>query len=60
MICGAISQYNAQKPVGPSNYLSLLVNRAKMEGFVVFDYQKQFPAAVLELSKVNKWTTVAE
>ncbi|HEY1054348.1 MAG TPA: NADP-dependent oxidoreductase, partial [Emticicia sp.] len=30
VICGAISQYNAiQKPAGPSNYMSLLVNRAR-------------------------------
>ncbi len=30
VICGAISQYNATGAVpGPSNYLSLLVNRAR-------------------------------
>lgn len=34
IICGAISQYNNKEAVkGPSNYLSLLVNRARMEGF---------------------------
>ncbi|MBD5606600.1 MAG: NADP-dependent oxidoreductase, partial [Candidatus Eremiobacteraeota bacterium] len=39
VICGAISQYNNTTPVkGPSNYLSLLVNRASMQGMVVFDY----------------------
>ncbi|MCB1577948.1 MAG: NADP-dependent oxidoreductase, partial [Xanthomonadales bacterium] len=38
VICGAISQYNNTEPVkGPSNYLSLLVNRASMTGMVVFD-----------------------
>ena len=38
-ICGAISQYNNTTPIkGPSNYLSLLVNRARMEGFIVTDY----------------------
>jgi NADPH-dependent curcumin reductase CurA len=32
IICGAISQYNNTTPVkGPANYLSLLVNRARME-----------------------------
>jgi len=37
-ICGAISQYNNTTPIqGPKNYLSLLVNRARMEGFVVFE-----------------------
>ncbi|WP_163027439.1 NADP-dependent oxidoreductase, partial [Pseudomonas viridiflava] len=33
VICGAISQYNSTTAVkGPANYLSLLVNRARMEG----------------------------
>jgi NADPH-dependent curcumin reductase CurA len=51
VICGAISQYNATGPVaGPKNYLSLLVNRARMEGFVVFDYAARYPQAVAELS----------
>jgi len=51
VICGAISQYNNTTPVqGPKNYLSLLVNRARMQGMVVFDYTERFPAAVAELS----------
>ncbi|MFJ1703826.1 NADP-dependent oxidoreductase [Kitasatospora sp. NPDC088346] len=51
VICGAISQYNNETAVqGPSNYLSLLVRRARMEGFVVFDYAPRFPAAARELA----------
>ena len=51
VICGAISQYNNTTPVkGPSNYLSLLVNRARMEGMVVFDYADRYPQAVAELA----------
>ncbi|MEO5698090.1 MAG: NADP-dependent oxidoreductase [Burkholderiaceae bacterium] len=51
IICGAISQYNNTTPVkGPANYLSLLVNRARMEGIVVFDYADRFPIAVAELA----------
>ncbi len=47
VICGAISQYNNTGPVvGPSNYMSLLVSRARMEGFVVFDYAKRYPEAI--------------
>ena len=50
VICGAISQYNnLEAPVGPRNYLSLLVNRARMEGFVVMDHTANFPAALQEL-----------
>jgi hypothetical protein len=51
VICGAISQYNATgKIAGPSNYLSLLVNRASMTGMVVFDYASRFPQAIAELA----------
>ncbi len=51
IICGAISQYNNTEAVkGPANYLSLLVNRARMEGMVVFDYVERFPGAIAELA----------
>lgn len=50
VICGAISQYNNTTAVkGPSNYLSLLVNRARMEGFVVFDYASRYMEAAKEM-----------
>lgn len=50
VICGAISGYNATEPVpGPSRYLSLLVNRASMTGFLVFDYEDRFDEAEAEL-----------
>ena len=52
IICGAISQYNNTTPVkGPANYLSLLVNRARMEGIVVFDYAARYPEGVAALAK---------
>jgi hypothetical protein len=51
VVCGAISQYNAtERPAGPSNYLQLLVSRARMEGFVVLDYAKQFPTAIARMA----------
>ena len=51
IICGAISQYNNTAPVqGPKNYLSLLVNRARMEGIVVFDYADRYHLAVAEMA----------
>ena len=50
VICGAISQYNNTTPIkGPSNYLSLLVNRARMEGIVVFDYAHKYKEAAIEM-----------
>ena len=51
IICGAISQYNSTEGiVGPRNYLSLLVNRARMEGIVVFDYAPRYAEAVVEMA----------
>jgi NADPH-dependent curcumin reductase CurA len=51
VICGAISQYNNLDAVkGPSNYMSLLVNRARMEGFVVVDYMSRAPEATCEMA----------
>jgi len=50
VICGAISQYNATQPAGPKNYLSLLVNRARMEGIVVFDNAANYGKAAREMA----------
>jgi len=50
VICGAISQYNNTTPIkGPSNYMSLLVNRASMTGMVVFDYAQRYAEGMREL-----------
>ncbi len=52
VICGAISQYNNTTPVkGPSNYLSLLVNRARMEGIVVFDWADRYGEGVKQIAQ---------
>lgn len=51
VICGAISQYNNTTPIaGPKNYLSLLVNRARMEGIVVFDWAPRYGEAAREMA----------
>jgi len=52
VICGGISNYNSSEHKGPKNYLVLIGKRARMEGFLVTDYAKEFPAAAMEL---NKW-----
>lgn len=51
VICGAISQYNEEKPKGPANYMALLVQRASMTGFVVMDYSSQYQKAALEMGQ---------
>ena len=51
IICGAISQYNNVEGIaGPRNYLSLLINHALMQGFVVFDYAARYPEGVQALA----------
>jgi NADPH-dependent curcumin reductase CurA len=50
-LCGAISQYNAEGGMrGPSNYMSLLVNRATMTGFLVFDFADRYAHAAQEMA----------
>ncbi|MDQ2899299.1 MAG: NADP-dependent oxidoreductase [Acidobacteriota bacterium] len=52
-ICGQISQYNLEKPeMGPRLLPMLIVKRARVEGFLIFDYQARFPEA---LPKLAEW-----
>ena len=54
ILCGAISQYNEAAGVmahPPRNYFRLIFNGARMEGFLVFHFAQQYPAARVELSK---------
>jgi NADPH-dependent curcumin reductase CurA len=51
VISGAISQYNATgAPRGPANYMQLLVARASMTGFVIFDYAERYGEAAAQLA----------
>jgi hypothetical protein len=51
VICGAISQYNSTTGVkGPANYMSLLVNRASMQGMLVLDYADRYADAQTAIS----------
>jgi NADPH-dependent curcumin reductase CurA len=47
VLCGAISVYNDEhKPPGPSNYLDLITQRGRMEGFNAFDYWDRLDEAI--------------
>ncbi len=52
VICGQISQYNLEKPeLGPRLLRVLLVERARMEGFIIFDYAARYGEGLAELAK---------
>ncbi len=52
VICGAITQYNATQAVpGPSNYITLLTKRSRMEGFVIIDYMDRAMEAIMQLGQ---------
>ncbi|MCH7957154.1 MAG: zinc-binding dehydrogenase, partial [Proteobacteria bacterium] len=46
------SAYNATEPVpGPYNLRMLLVKRARMEGFIIFDYRDRYAEATARLAQ---------
>lgn len=52
IICGMISQYNAVAPVpGPYNFINILMKRARVEGFLVFDYMDRSQEAMVDLDR---------
>ena len=45
------ANYNATEPPhGPRNYLNLLIQRGRMEGFIIFDYVSRFAEGIGALS----------
>jgi NADPH-dependent curcumin reductase CurA len=49
-LCGLISQYNATEAYGVKNFRSILVNRIRVQGFIVFDFQSDYREAMGELA----------
>ena len=52
VVSGAVSQYNnsdGKGITGPNNFLQVLVQRARIEGFVIIDYMSKFPEAMMEM-----------
>lgn len=51
VMCGGISGYNDTTPApGPRNLMNIVIQRARMEGFIVLDYLSRFPEAIAELT----------
>jgi NADPH-dependent curcumin reductase CurA len=52
VLCGGISGYNeAEPPPGPRNLMNLVIQRARMEGFIVLDYLPRFGEGLAALQK---------
>jgi NADPH-dependent curcumin reductase CurA len=52
LLCGSTSQYSEEEMSGPSNYIWLGTMRARMQGFVIFDYAERYPEA---RAKMARW-----
>jgi NADPH-dependent curcumin reductase len=49
-VCGLISAYNAaEPPPGPKNLRTVLTQRLRMQGLIVFDWADRVPEAIREL-----------
>lgn len=46
VVCGLIAEYNATEPYGYKMLRSVLVNRIKMQGMIVFDWKKRYGEAL--------------
>lgn len=52
VICGQISQYNLEKPeTGPRFLWHLITKRARIEGFLVFDFVEKHPQALKQMAE---------
>jgi NADPH-dependent curcumin reductase len=50
VVCGLIAEYNATEPYGYKMLRSVLVNRIKMQGMIVFDWKDRYGEALKGLS----------
>ena len=53
IVCGLISEYNATEPYGYRNLRSVLVNRIKVQGMIVFDWRERYGEALKALAGMH-------
>jgi NADPH-dependent curcumin reductase CurA len=51
VVCGLISEYNATEPYGVKAFRSILVNRIKVQGMIVFDWKERYGEALRALGE---------
>jgi hypothetical protein len=50
-VCGLISQYNLETPeMAPRNERFVLVNRVRIQGFIVFDFAARYPEGLRQMA----------
>jgi NADPH-dependent curcumin reductase CurA len=52
VVCGLIAEYNATEPYGYKRMRSVLVNRIRMQGMIVFDWKDRYGEAIAGLSEL--------
>jgi len=52
VICGLVAEYSATQPYGYTRLRSVLVNRIRMQGMIVFDWQDRYGEALAGLSRL--------
>ncbi len=51
-LCGQVSQYNETEPYGVQSFTSLLVNRVRVQGFIVSEHLDHWPVALGQLARL--------
>jgi NADPH-dependent curcumin reductase len=51
IVCGLIAEYSVTQPYGLKMIRSVLVNRIRMQGMIVFDWKDRYREALTELGK---------
>jgi hypothetical protein len=46
IVCGSIADYNAASPYGVKSWRSILVNRIRVQGMIVFDWRDRYGEAL--------------
>lgn len=52
ILCGLISTYGSANPYKLKNYSRLIIKRGTMQGYLYFDYAKNFKPMITELMKI--------
>ncbi len=54
-LCGLISGYNEDEPPpGPRSFGNLLIQRVKLQGFIILDYYARFGEGIRQLSELGR------